>query len=198
MISRLFKKLRPKDNNVKRLKEKGLLEVGRGTYGSINIERYEGSDAKVVIGRYCSISKGVRFITGGIHPPDWVSTYPFRIKFKKPTAYCDGLPSTNGPIAVGSDVWIGTDALILSGVSIGHGAIIAARAVVTHNVAPYTLVAGVPASVVRERFDRQTIDALLDVSWWDWPEDEIDRAIPLLSSSNIDAFLSEYGVSESN
>lgn len=174
-----------------RLIKEGLLRIGRGTYGPINIERYEGSDAKVEIGRYCSISKGVRFVTGGIHPPDWVSTYPFRIKFGKPEAYRDGLPCSKGPITIGSDVWIGTDALILSGVNVGDGAIIAARSVVTRDIPPYAIVAGVPARVIRSRFDETTIGALLQIAWWNWPEAEIERVIPLLSSPDVDMLLAE-------
>ena len=88
-------------------------------------------------------------------------------------------------------MWIGTDALILSGVNVADGAIIAARSVVTRDIPPYAIVAGVPARVIRSRFDETTMDALLQIAWWDWPEADIERMIPLLSSPDVDVLLAE-------
>ena len=94
-----------------------------------------------------------------------------------------------GDIVVGNDVWIGYEAVILSGVTIGDGAIIGARAVVTKDVLPYTIVAGVPARPIRKRFDEETIARLEQLRWWDWPEDEIRRNISHIQRGQIEAML---------
>ena len=192
LISRILRKVGVAPSLNQRLTNEGLLRIGRGTYGPINIERYEGSDAKVEIGRYCSISKGVRFVTGGIHPPEWVSTYPFRVKFGKPNAYRDGLPRSKGPITIGNDVWIGTDALILSGVKVGDGAIIAARSVVNRDIPPYAIAGGVPARILSWRFEQSVIDKVLAIAWWEWPEKQIEDSISLLSSGDVELFISNF------
>ncbi len=136
----------------KRLLENGTVVVGRHTYGRPRIWEYCGSERKVVIGSFCSISPEVEIITGGIHPTDWVSTFPFRIAWRMPGAFADGMPSSRGDTVIGSDVWIGTGAMILSGVTIGHGSVVAARSLVARDVPPYAIVAGAPARVVRSRF----------------------------------------------
>lgn len=173
--------------------EKGALQVGKYTYGIPAIHFYKGSERNVIIGNFCSISPGVVMITGGIHPADWVSTFPFRIKWQLSGAFSDGMPSSKGDIVIGSDVWIGTEAMILSGITIGHGAIIAARSVVTTDIPPYAMVAGIPAKVVRFRFEPLAIERLLKIRWWDWDDEKIKAAVPLLSGSNLDDFLRAYG-----
>jgi acetyltransferase-like isoleucine patch superfamily enzyme len=172
--------------------DKGWLEVGRHTYGHPLIVSYQGSETRVVIGHFGSISPGVMLITGGVHPVDWVSTFPFRIQWGLKGALADGTPATRGDIVIGSDVWIGTDAMVLSGVTVGHGAVIAARAVVTRDVPPYAIVAGVPARVVRYRFDPETIDRLLAMRWWEWDDKRIMDAVPLLSSPDVTGFLERF------
>jgi len=172
--------------------EAGIVEVGRHTYGRPRIDVYRGSEHRVVIGDYCSISKDVVIITGGEHPVEWVSTYPFRARWHLSGAFTDGMPSSKGDVVIGSDVWIGTEVLILSGVKIGHGAIVAAGAIVTRDVLPYAIVGGVPAGIIRFRFPQPTIDRLLEISWWEWPEAEVLNAIPLLSSSDIATFIDRY------
>ena len=171
----------------------GILEMGKHSYGRPIIHNYKGSEAKVIIGSYCSIAPEVTFITGGIHPLNWVSTFPFRHQWQLPGSDADGMPATKGNIVVGSDVWIGTGSLILSGVKIGHGAVIGARSVVTKDVAAYSLVAGSPAAVVRYRFPEDVIQKLLAIRWWEWDEDKVLCAVPMLSSSSIDEFLRLYG-----
>jgi acetyltransferase-like isoleucine patch superfamily enzyme len=167
----------------------GWLTIGKHTYGMPAIHSYRGSERKVVIGDYCSIGPGTKFITGGIHPSEWVSLYPFRVRWQLPGAYDDGMPSSRGDIIVGSDVWIGTDVTILSGVEIGHGAVVATGAVVTESIPPYAIAGGVPARVIKYRFPEATIERLLKIQWWNWPEEEIRKAVPLLSSDKINAFL---------
>jgi acetyltransferase-like isoleucine patch superfamily enzyme len=110
----------------KQLRIKGNLLVGKNTYGveNIDFQIYKGSECKVEIGKFCSIGPNAKIILGGIHPPNWVSLYPFRINFKIEGAYTDGMPSTNGNIVIGNDVWIGTDVTILSGITISNGVII--------------------------------------------------------------------------
>lgn len=173
--------------------ERGLLHIGRHSYGPLIIDSYPGSEKGITIGSFCSISRGVVFITGGIHPMHWVSTFPFRAQFGMPGAYEDGTPSSKGDIVVGSDVWIGTEAMIHSGVTIGDGAVVAARSVVTRDVPPYAIVAGVPAKIVRFRFDDSVIRSLLRIRWWEWDDESVLEAVPYLSSDDMTAFLERYG-----
>ena len=169
--------------------ENGTLQLGRHTYGRPNLDLYHGSEASVQIGNFCSISKDVVFILGGIHPVSWVSTFPFRINWDLPGKYEDGMPTTKGNIYVGSDVWIGSGCTILSGVCIGDGAVIAARSVVTKDVPPFAIVAGIPARIIRYRFDQNMIDRLLEIKWWNWADSKIKEYIDLLSSNDIIKFL---------
>ena len=127
------------------LQRRGLLSLGRHTYGMPTIYSYRGSEVHVTIGSFCSIAPDVQIINGGIHPASWVSLFPFRIRWNLEGAFEDGMPQTRGDIVIGSDVWLGTGAMVLSGVKIGDGAIIAVRAVVTRDVEPYAIVAGCPA-----------------------------------------------------
>lgn len=137
------------------------VSVGKGTYGSLDIELYGNSDAKVVIGNYCSIARDVRFIADGGHPIDLISTYPFRVRCSGESAEA----TTKGPIVVEDDVWIGERSMILSGVHIGQGAVIAAGAVVTKDVPPYAVVGGVPAKIIKYRFSEHTRQALEKVNF---------------------------------
>jgi acetyltransferase-like isoleucine patch superfamily enzyme len=174
------------------MKAKGILTTGRHTYGLPRIDVYKGSECKIIIGNFCSISRDVVMVAGGIHPMDWVSTYPFRAQWGLNGAYEDGMPLTKGDIVIGSDVWIGTEVMIFSGVTIGHGSVIASRAVVTRDVPPYAIVAGAPAKVLKYRFEPQIVEQLLQIRWWEWSDDGIRRALPILSSANIEGFVSTY------
>jgi acetyltransferase-like isoleucine patch superfamily enzyme len=119
-----------------------------------------------------------------MHHPEWVSTFPFRIRFAMPGAYEDGQPTTRGDIEVGNDVWIGYGATILSGVRIGDGAIVGANATVTHNVAPYAIVAGNPATEIKRRFADDQIARLLELEWWNWPLEVILAQVSSLCSAD--------------
>lgn len=173
-----------KSREIKRLKKSGLLVVGVHTYGTqhLTIHNYKGSEAKVIIGKFCSLAPNILVITGGIHPVDWKSTFPFRIKWDMEGKYMDGMPSTKGDVIIGNDVWLGTNVTILSGVHIGDGAIVASGAVVTKDVAPYSVVGGNPARKIKQRFDEDKIDELLAMKWWDWPEEKIKSNIEFLNS----------------
>jgi virginiamycin A acetyltransferase len=164
-------------------------EIGEWTYGKPRIRSWrEGATLK--IGRFCSIADGVTILIGGEHRVDWVTTFPINILFG--VERVPGLPRTKGDVVIGHDVWIGQDALILSGVQIGNGAVIAARSIVKDNVLPYSIVAGNPAKHIKFRFSKSIIDDLQKIAWWDWPLSKIEEAWPLLLSSDIEAFIARY------
>jgi acetyltransferase-like isoleucine patch superfamily enzyme len=177
--------------HLENLMSRGLLEIGVHTYQwqSLKIDVYAGSEAKVSIGKFCSIAKEVRIITGGIHPTNWVATFPFRSHFNLPGKNQDGMPATNGPIHIGHEVWIGTGVTILSGVTIGNGAVIATGAVVAKDVPDYAIVGGVPAQIIKFRFTPEQIKDLNTIQWWHWDLDKIKANIQLLSSTAIQEFI---------
>jgi acetyltransferase-like isoleucine patch superfamily enzyme len=164
--------------------------IGEWTYGKPSVRSW-GEGARLHVGRFCSIADGVAIFLGGEHRTEWVTTYPFSEFFEEGK----GIPGdaiTRGDVRIGSDVWIGQGACILSGVEIGDGAVIGARAVVAKSVAPYAVVVGNPARIVRYRFNNETIAALLRIRWWDWPIADITAAIPSLMSDDIEAFVSRH------
>jgi acetyltransferase-like isoleucine patch superfamily enzyme len=120
---------------------------------------------------------------------DWVTTFPFSALWDS-QRQVKGHPKSKGDVVIGSDVWIANEALIMSGVEVGHGAIIGARAIVTKNVPAYAVVAGNPARIVKFRFDQLTIGRLLKVKWWEWEAARIENALPALLNEDIEAFLS--------
>ncbi|RWN23963.1 MAG: CatB-related O-acetyltransferase [Mesorhizobium sp.] len=144
---------------------------------------------KLIIGRFCAIAEGARFIMNGAnHAMSGFSTYPFNIfghGWEKGFDPATWSREVRGDTIVGSDVWIGMEAVILPGVEIGHGAIIAAKSVVTHDVPPYAIVAGNAAKVVKMRFDDRTIRRLLAVAWWDWPVDKVSRNLDAIRGADI-------------
>ncbi len=160
------------------------------TYGRPKV-RFPESGARLVIGRYGSIADGVEILLGGNHRLDWATTYPFPAlpRLWPQAAGMTGHDTTRGDVVIGHDVWLGSQCMVMSGVTIGHGAVVAARAVVTRDVPPYAIVAGNPARVVRLRFDEARIAALLETAWWNRPRSEIEPLIPLLLSERFDELL---------
>lgn len=176
------------------------IEVGRFSYYSgyyhghsfDDCARYlppERSDVdKLIIGSFCSIGSGVSFIMAGNqgHRADWASSFPF-FYMQQESAFANArdafIPA--GDTVVGHDVWIGAEAMILPGISVGHGAVIGSRALVTKHVAPYSIVAGNPAKEIRTRFSPEQVSMLLEMCWWDWPLASIEAAMPLLCSDDI-------------
>ena len=148
---------------------------------------------KLKIGRFCSIACGAKFIFNSAnHALGSLSTYPFPIFFEEWGLATDVVSistawDNHGDIMVGNDVWIGYGAVIMSGVTIGDGAIIGTRALVTKDVAPYTIVGGVPAKPIRKRFDEKTIEKLQFIQWWNWDEEKIKKHICDIQAGNIDA-----------
>ena len=141
---------------------------------------------RLVIGRFCALAAGVRFVmNGGNHAMGGFTTYPFAI-FPDWRAPMPEFPH-KGDTVVGNDVWIGWQAVIMPGVRIGDGAIVAARSVVTRDVAPYAVVAGNPAVEVRRRFDDATVTALLEIAWWDWPAEKIQRNLGAITGADLEA-----------
>ena len=163
------------------------IAVGDYTYGSFEAKDF-GDKTKLTIGKFCSFAEHVTFILGGEHRSDFATTYPFNVlvdEFK----YIKGHPASKGNITVGNDVWIGFNSIILSGVTIGDGAIIGANSLVTKDVEPYAIYAGNPAKFIRYIFDRDTIDKLLKLKWWDYDEKQLVKIIPILQSNNFDKLL---------
>lgn len=145
---------------------------------------------RLIIGKFCSIACGAKFLFNSAnHKMASLSTYTFPLFFEE-----WGLEKENvaqawdqkGDIIIGNDVWIGYEAVILSGVTIGDGAVIGCRAVVTKDVPPYTIVGGVPAKPIRKRFDEETIKELQKIKWWDWPEEKIAEKISAIQTGNLE------------
>ncbi|CAO3405417.1 CatB-related O-acetyltransferase [Azospirillum sp. 11R-A] len=167
-----------------------MVSVGSFTYFSDPLELVTyGEPGKIEIGRFCSIADGVRIYFGGMHAMDGVSTYPAEMLAEwMPELAGPNSTSSKGPVVIGNDVWIGEGASILSGVTVGDGAIIGARAVVSRNVPPYGVAVGNPARVVRKRLPDADADFLLSIRWWSWPSDKIRRFARHIFSGDVEAF----------
>lgn len=145
---------------------------------------------KLIIGKFCSIAYGAKFLfTSGNHSLKSLSNYTFPVFYEEweldSSKICDAWDN-KGDIVIGNDVWVGYEAVIMSGVKIGNGAIIGTRAVVTKDVPPYTIVGGVPAKPIRSRFDDTIIKKLEALRWWDWDSEKIRRNISAIQSGDIE------------
>ena len=145
---------------------------------------------KLIIGNYCSIGSGAVFIMGGNqgHEKDWISTFPFAFQANIFKGAKNAFKNV-GNTTIGNDVWIGSEAMIMSGVTIGNGAIKSARAVVTKDVLPYEIVGGNPAVHIKYRFNKIQIEKLEKLKWWNWEEEKVKEAIPFICDNNIDNLL---------
>lgn len=147
---------------------------------------------KLIIGKFCALARDLKFIMNGAnHKMAGASTYPFQIfsgGWEQVMPALGELPY-KGDTVIGNDVWIGYEALIMPGVHIGNGAIVAARSVVTADVPAYTIVGGNPAKPLKQRFSPEQIDALQALAWWDWPIETISQHLPLIVAADIDALL---------
>ena len=151
---------------------------------------YPINGERLVIGKFCSIACGAKFLFNSAnHALGSLSTYPFPIFFEEWGLPVEDIPrawDNKGDIVIGNDVWIGYEAVILAGVSIGDGAVIGTRAVVTRDVPPYTIVGGVPAKPIRKRFDEADVQHLLALKWWDWPPERIAAHLDAIQSGDLD------------
>lgn len=161
-------------------------DIGEFSYGRPKV-RFPESRRKLTIGRYCSFADKVEILLGGNHRTDWATTFPFSAfpELWPSAPRTEDYHSTRGDVVIGHDVWLGSGAMIMSGVNVGHGAVVAAHAIVTKDVPPYAIVGGNPAKIIRYRFDEATIAALLEARWWDLPREKIATLIPLLQSDRI-------------
>lgn len=162
--------------------------VGKHSYG--NPQR-RGIANNVNIGNFCSIAEGVIFDGGFQHNTKYISTFPFSSKFYG----CENLPThivNKGDINIGNDVWIGEQAVIMGGVTIGDGAVIGFRTIISKDVEPYAIAVGAPQKVLRYRFDEINIQKLLEIKWWNWSDEQIIKAAPILMSENIDELYNYY------
>lgn len=147
----------------------------------------EGAD-RLIVGSFCSIGSGAAFIMAGNqgHRHEWISTFPFFFMSEVPT-FADArngyMPT--GDTVIGNDVWIGSEAIIMPGIRIGDGAIIGTRALVTRDVEPYAIVGGNPAKTIRKRFGDHEIDLLLEMRWWDWSDEQLKAAMPIMTSGDV-------------
>lgn len=160
--------------------------IGRGTYGDPKVFSYP-NDASLQIGAYCSIAADVSIFLGGEHHPEWVTTYPFGALWREHLH--PDQPRSRGDVVIGNDVWIGRGATIMSGVRIGDGAVVGAGAIVARDVPPYTIAAGNPAKHIRQRFAPEIVETLLEIRWWDWPDERVRKAGGMLQSPDIQAFI---------
>ena len=152
---------------------------------------YPINNDRLIIGKFCSIACGAKFIFNcANHTLKSLSTYTFPLFFEEwdlPKSAVASAWDNKGDIIIGNDVWIGYEAVIMAGVTIGDGAIIGTRAVVTKDVAPYSIVGGVPAREIRKRFVPEVVEWLMELKWWDWPEEKIRKAIPAIQAGDVEA-----------
>ncbi len=151
---------------------------------------YPINNDRLIIGKFCSIACGAKFLfTSANHTLRSLSTYPFPLFFEEWEMDKKQVASAwdnKGDIVIGNDVWIGYEAIILSGVNIGDGAIIGARAVVTKDVPAYTVVGGIPAKEIKKRFDSETINKLQQIQWWNWSFEKIQQFLPCIMNGEVD------------
>jgi virginiamycin A acetyltransferase len=145
---------------------------------------------QLIIGKFCALARGIKFIMNGAnHKLDGFSTYPFQIfgnGWEKIAPQPEELPY-KGNTVIGNDVWIGYETVIMPGVQIGDGAIIAAKSVVVSDVQPYTIFGGNPARRIRQRFDDEVIQSLLEIAWWNWEIEKITRNLDKIVSADIES-----------
>lgn len=171
---------------------KSQISIGKFTYGYDKISIKEWNEGNsLTIGKFCSIAKPTTIFLGGNHRTDWISTFPFGHVSRKELGSFDivGNPYSNGDVIIENDVWLCSGATILSGISIGNGAVIAANSTVVKDVRPYEIVGGNPAKHIKFRFKESIRKLLLELKWWDLPIDDIQQLAVTLSSPPTEELL---------
>ena len=185
-----------KDNLKEEIKKK-LSVVGKWSYGSPKIYRYNWKN-KIYIGNFCSIGPEVKIIIGGNHRTDWVTTSPLPDEsFNFDNTFANARKIKNfdlskGDLFIKNDVWIGAFSIILSGITLGNGCVIAAGSVVTKDVKPYTIVGGVPAKFLRSRFNKKQSKFLNESGWWDLEDEKINFLSQYLLNKNVSEFIKKF------
>lgn len=164
--------------------------IGEYTYVHPKVHKWTNRYT-LTIGKFCSIAETVEIIVDGNHRTDWVTTFPLSQILLNDWS-CRGHPEGKGNMRIGNDVWIGMKVLIMPGVNIGDGAVIAAGSVVTHDVLPYQIVGGAPARFIKERFPYSQFSDLMSIKWWDWDIEKIKENIPMLESGDIQGFIRKH------
>ena len=173
------------------LNKRDDVEIGDYTYGNPQIRTGAGI-VKCKIGKFCSIASGVSIQLTSDHHSDWISTYDLSVllqgdDFEK--AYNSKTCIAKGNVVIGNNVWICERAIILPGVTIGNGAIIAANCVVTKSVPAYSICAGIPGKIIKKRFSDEEIKILERIQWWNWPEEKILKGLSLIESNSVEDLL---------
>jgi chloramphenicol O-acetyltransferase type B len=178
------------------------ITIGRYTYGGPQLYWDKGDFEHCLdIGSFCSIADDVGIFVGshGRHHMDYISSFPMGMIFgeaekKNPSCYEPSRIERGGlSVRIGNDVWIGRGATIMPGVTIGDGAVVATRAVVAKNVSPYQIVGGVPAKLIRSRFSPELITKLLEIKWWDWDDELIEKNLSIFFDTNLSNVLRNFG-----
>jgi virginiamycin A acetyltransferase len=166
-----------------------LLRIAQPSFVRARLLRYSPDDPQASVGRFCSLNDASYLLTGGDHHTEYVSTCLFYFAMGAgPKRFAD----SKGPIVIGNDVWSGFGSVVLPGVTVGDGAVLAAGAVVTRDVPPYSIVGGVPAKVISYRFEEPVRAALLRIRWWDWPEAKVRAHIDQLGSPTVLDFIARH------
>jgi acetyltransferase-like isoleucine patch superfamily enzyme len=168
------------------------------THAPIRLMQYDANDGDpVTVGRYCALHPRAAIFHGGNHNTDWVGVLNADWPDGELGGAAQGAPTSRGPVVIGNDVYIGYEALIMSGVTIGDGAVVSARAWVTRNVEPYEIVAGNPARRIGWRFEEPVREALLRIKWWDWPHEKVMAHLHEINSPDVEAFVRKHDPSPS-
>lgn len=165
--------------------------IGKYTYCPTALTIHYENQANLTIGKYCSIGDGVEVYLGGEHRKDWLTSFPLHQALNIQN-FTGEYPTTKGDVIIGNDVWIGRNVTIVSGVTIGDGAVIGLNSIVAKNIPAYEIWVGNPARFLKYRFDEDTRIKLLEMKWWNWSEELISLAQPLLQSNDIDKLYSFY------
>lgn len=170
------------------------VEAEYPSYPSLKLLETVPADRKVPVkvGKYAGIHYTTVIIPGGMHHFDWISSVHGHVGANGEWEQADDAIFSKGPVTIGSDVFIAYEAIITSGVTIGHGAVVGTRAVVTRDVEPYSIVAGNPAKHVKYRFEEPVREALLRIAWWDWPVEKVRQHADLIHSNRIEEFVSAH------